>query len=227
MATLTVYPDPNPESTSFDGRGQYFNTSGETFGTMRGQTTSNNAGDADTGDALTGLIWSHATTNDRWIRWTRGQMLFDTSALTAGATISAATLSLYGSAVGDAFNQSAHIVSHTPSSNTGTTNSDFNITNFGSTSFSSIDLTSWNTTGYNDFAFNASGLAAISKTSVSKFGGLLSGDLNNSAPAWQGNKPDRGDCYTADDAGTTRDPKLVITYTTASAAKNLTLLGVG
>ncbi len=86
--------------------------------------------------------------------------------------------------------------------------------NTGSTEFSTaITYTNWSTTGYNDFALNASGLAAISKTGVSKFSTRNANyDVANVAPPWRVDAGTHIIAYAADQAGTANDPKLVVVH---------------
>src|SRR5439155_8215333 len=112
--------------------------------------------------------------------------LFDTSSLPDSDVISSSTLSLYGQSKADG-NSSApnvNIYSSAPASNTGIANGDYD--SLGATAFSTaITYAGWSTSGYNNFQLNASGLAAISTTSIAKFGtrdALY--DVANSAPSW-------------------------------------------
>lgn len=142
----------------------------------------------------------------------RGIFLFDASALPDDVTVSAANIGLYsGSAdlfVGlGAFE--VDIVSSTPASDTVLANGDY--ANLGATPFSSVSSASLGTDAYVSFALNASGLANISKTGISKFGIRINWDTDNSAPwisgTWSGAGFTDGGY-----AGTTRDPKIDITY---------------
>ena len=154
----------------------------------------------------------------------RAYYLFDTSALTSGATISAGVFSLAGGGgiLDNADSTGYDIVASTPASSTTIADSDF--PNVGSTVFATIALSSFVTTDgvYNDFTLDSNGRANISQTSISKFAGRISRDTANSAPT--GANTMFG--YFADQAGTTKDPKLVVTYT-ISSPHFFSLLGVG
>ena len=83
--------------------------------------------------------------------------------------------------------------------------------------------------GYNDITLDATGRGFINKTGTTKIGIITGRDLSNSAPTGMN---DIQHFYFADQAGTTNDPKLVVTHAAAAATsgKNfptLTLLGVG
>lgn len=206
MATLTVYPDAgDPGSTSVDGTVLYDGAALGTWSTTRDAT----AGTAKNTTADSIIFMRARLVTDSY-RVTRGFFLFDTSALTSSANISAATFSIAGTgtATADDDVSTIHIVSSTPAANTTLALEDYD--QVGSTSFASLAMASWVTTldTYNGFALNASGLANISKTGVSKFATRNSRDLDNSAPTGT----NQATCFLSDVAGTTSDPKLVITY---------------
>ena len=152
--------------------------------------------------------------------------LFDTAALTSSATISAATYSLYSSAT---FNNSEagnslSLVACTPAANNTLATGDYNTANWGTTKFATdITIGTFTTSvAYSDFALNADGLAAISKTSITKFGIRASNDISNTAPTARsfafGNYADVG----------SNIPKLVVTFTVPSGAPwELMMTGVG
>lgn len=226
--TLTVYPDANPESTSVDGWCR-FSSVEATWPTLVGGAGSDANDSADPS-----IVWDtqESPTTDRWGQIVRSFFLFDTSALTASATISNAVLSLRGTSKADnsAITPDLNIYSSAPASNTALVGGDYD--SIGSTAFSTaITYASYSTTGYNDFTLNASGISNISKTSISKFGARnASYDAANVAPTWANNTgQNRLNANFADAAGTTTDPKLVITYTlpvTARNISNLLLMGV-
>ena len=218
FSTLTVYPNPHTESTSVDGVVQQtFFASGDTWANIRG-----GAGNAH--DDVNGIypqdyvrINCHATTN-KFSNLVRSIFLFDTSALTSGVTISAATMSFYGSDKSDLISSTPtlNIYTSTPASNTDLVNSDY--ANLGTTAqATAISYASYSTTGYNDFTMNATGLGNISKTEVSKFGlREATCDAPNSTPTWTGGLWEKFEGYYAEATGTTSDPKLVVTYTAAA-----------
>jgi len=173
-------------------------------------------------------------TNPNWAKLFRSIFLFDTSSIPDGATITAATLSIYGKA-SKARNQtnepSLNIYASTPASTSALEAADF--TQIGSTPFcdTPISYTNWNDAGYNDWVLNATGLAAISKTGVSKFGVRDSVyDVGSTSPTWDG-----ANYYLIFRDTTTESasnkPMLVVEYTTESASvgtnSRMTLLGVG
>jgi hypothetical protein len=210
--SLTVYPDASPESTSVDGYAR--RQSAGTWSQLR-DGAGITAGDAD-GNLYVNL--ASGNVGDQWNDMVRSAMLFDTSSISSGSTISAATLSIYGSSKTDQFSQSIGITSVSLASNTAVVASDYAVANWGSTRFATdITVTSWSNSAYNDFALNASGLAAVIAGGISKFGMRSSGDIDNTAPTWADSLTCQVVTISADAVGTTTDPKLVVTYTLPSS----------
>lgn len=213
MATLTVYPDPDPEVTSVDGFASRTGVD-ETWGNIT--TGAGNSSDASGASANIIQISSSATAN-QWATLSRGILLFDTSALGSSANISAAVLSLYGNAKIDllGITPDIDIYTSTPASNTAVANGDYSQLGSVSQTGSPITYAGWTNGAYNDFTFNATGIGNISKTGISKFGARNANyDVANSAPTYSASSTSRINAIMADTAGTSTDPKLVITYTT-------------
>ena len=212
FSTLTAYPDASPETTSVDGYvGQDEAVAGVAWGTIRGAA----GNDFDDALATEVALWiKGGTTTDQWRDLYRSVFLFDTASLGAAASVSAATLSLYGDGKGDGLGVTPNvtIVSSAPASNTGLAGTDY--ATLGATALCDTPITyaGW-AAAYNDFALNATGLAAISTTGVSKFGGRNSNyDLANVAPTWGSALESYLSTFFADQTGTANDPKLVVTY---------------
>lgn len=213
MAILTVYPDPDPETTSVDGFAGR-NGVDETWATIIAGAGNNS--DASGAAASVVNISASATAN-QWAANNRGILLFDTSALTAAANISAAVLSLYGNAKLDmlAITPDIDIYTSTPASNTAIANADYSQTGAVSQTGSPITYAAFTTAAYNDFTFNATGIGNINKTGVSKFAARNANyDVSGTVPTYTANLTSRLNVIMADTAGTSTDPKLVITYTT-------------
>lgn len=214
FSTLTAYPDPDPETTTVDGtvRRQAVD---EVFSTLR-----NGAGNSSSDNSSPNTAFNivPSATTDQWARIDRFICLFDTSSLTSGATISAASLSVYGvsKANDSSISPDMNVYASTPASNTALVNADFS--QLGTTAFATaISYASIATGAYNDFSLNGTGLAAISKTGVSKFGIRNANyDVANSAPTWAAPPADnRLVISSAEEMATSQDPKLVVTYTTS------------
>lgn len=217
--TSTFYPDPDTETTSVDGYvGR--NSVNETFSTIH-----NGAGttSSDTGGIFISVAAS--TTSNQFEKILRGLEFFDTSSIPDTDTIDSATLSHYHNERATALDDAnIAVVSGTAASDTALVNADYAVANFGSTEF----ITAYSIAGltlntYKDNTLNASGLAAISKTGLTKFGVMLSWDLANS---FGGTWSSAAETYTgyrsADTAGTTQDPKLVVEHSAAATTGFMT-----
>lgn len=207
MTVTTVYPDPNPETTTCDG-----GSSSGYFSTMQ------LAHDATTGDG--GYATSPFGNNCYIFRALRNAsgyylgrvfFLFDTSSIDSGDTVSDAVVSLYGNsfAYGDPSVTTCEIVASNPASNTDIVAGDFDA--FSYTSFASIAFASMSQSAYNDFTLNASGVANVTKAGISKFGGLTGLDLN--VTSMTSGHDNIFAFKEAESAGTSTDPKLVVTHT--------------
>lgn len=224
--TSTFYPDPDTETNTVDGpvRQIYSVDSGVLWSTIIADAgTSARPSDADS----TVAYFNPDTDADKWKQLHRGIFLFDTSSIADTDTIDSATLSLYGSSKDDQLSQDpemdVNIYSSSPASNTDLVGGDFD--SLGSTAFSTaIGFTAFSTAGYNDFVLNANGLAQIKRSGeagcastngLSCFGGQNENyDVDGVVPT-NGNSglASRISIYYADETGTTKDPKLVVTHT--------------
>lgn len=215
FSTLTVYPNAgDPGTTSCDGSVRRDGVA-EAFGTIRA-----GAGTAfdQTSATMQAGCTAHTVSN-QYTDLNRIITLFDTSALEDTAVISAATQSAWGFGKANGLGAADFcLVNTTPASNTDLANADYG--QVGSTEYASrITYASavFNNTQYNDMAMNATGIAAISKTGVTKTGYRFSYDLDGSGITWSSGAETRYTMRSADQTGTSNDPKLVITYSTSTA----------
>ena len=214
--TATFYPDADAESTSVDGqcshRGGEIN--GLAWADIRGGAGTNATDDG----SAAGIYLRQGSASGWWIL-ARAMTLFHTSALPDNCTITSSTLSVYGSAKGNsaAYDPDINVYSVAPASDTAIAAGDYN--SFGTTAYSTtISYASYSTTGYNDFVLNSTGLAAISKTGVSKFGFRdVSADVANVEPSCPYDDISYMQFYTAE-KGDPYKPKLEVTYTPAAAS---------
>ena len=200
LSSLTVNPDANVETTSVDG---YTTNGNANFATARGASTASFATD-DSGNTLLDECYFFGGTT---YYISRSFELFDTSALTSSATISAATFSLYknATAVNNADTVYIALVTTTPASNTAIVADDYDQS--GSTKQAAdVNYASISTSAYFDMTLNATGLGNISLTGITKFGTRCSRDLDNSAPTGTNSIE-----IVSSDTGSNK-PKLVITY---------------
>lgn len=214
--TMSFFPDPNPETTTVDGIAiqQYTSGSGQPWATIRaaaGTAASNNL----TSGQIAGWVADNAST--RWTLIFRSLFLFDTSVITSGATVSAASFifSIINRLVPNPAQNAAgnrsdiYLVSSNPASNTSLTATDFSTV--GSTSFGSLAYASA-TGGRRTITLNGSGLANITTSGISKFGLRIGADQLNTAPTWFSNEQNFYTAYFADNTGTASDPELSVTF---------------
>ena len=221
--TSTFYPDADPETTSVDGTGGRTNVN-ETFSVIRGGAV-NTVSDT-VGSSYLGRLKA-STTDPQYTILLRSIFVFDTSAIPDTDNVSSATISLYGSSKESGLGTpNIIVVSATTASNTALATGDFAIAGFGVTSYASITYAAFSATAYNDLGLNAAGLANVSKTSVSKFGTMLSWDFDNSfTGVWSSAAESHLGVYNADEAGTTKDPKLVVEHAPPSPPGGMIMMG--
>lgn len=194
-----------------------------------GATWSDIRGGAGTFSAYTGTnevdIYLNSQPSTLYQQMQRALTYFDTSAIADNVVISAAVLSGKGVGKNDTRSQSIGITSGTSASDSALADADYAVANFGSTRFATdITIASWSTSAYNDFTLNASGLAAISKTGISKFAWRFSGDIDNVDPGGGVSILTYARAASAEAAGTTTDPTLVVTYSTPSTFKPVIII---
>ncbi|MFA6958583.1 MAG: hypothetical protein WC538_22160 [Thermoanaerobaculia bacterium] len=210
MTTLTVYPDSGQAGTSTDDAVRVVNAAD--WATARA---------ASSGSAFTNASEFYfgvsGASPGTWTLW-RCFLHFDTSSLPDGATISDAVLSLSRGGTNaqneTTYRSNPQVVASTAASNNAIVDGDFD--QVGSAAFcdSPPTLATYAaSSGYKDFTLNAAGKAAINKTGVTKLAVRATNDLNDTAPSANS----YGAVIAAENSGTTNDPKLVITYTEASA----------
>lgn len=233
LTTSTFYPDPDPETTTVDGHVYYDNYTGS-WATVRNAT--NGQGASDNNTQLAVYVGNYNPGSDAyWIY--RSAMLFDTSAIADSDTIDSATLSLWPTTVVNddlsLTNKSFRLVTSTPASNTAIVADDYE--QFGTTAGGTdVAITSLSVGSYSwTYTLNATGLGWISKTGVTKLGLRHTADADDEAPDAPGYADDynMAYCSSADNSGTSQDPKLAVVHTAGAVAtyqrrSNLALLGV-
>ena len=209
--TTTVYPDADVETNTVDGW-VFDNTTNQIWADKRAA-----AGDSfgDSGAFNNTPLLQRNGADDYSNLW-RSVFLFDTDAIGTDS-ISAATLSLYGSNFNATLGGDITIVLSNPTSNTALATADYEITahwTMTQQNTTDIAVASW-ANAYNDFALNATGIGNINKTGITKFGAVTSWDRTNTAPGAGVGYDYVGTQY-ADTTGTSQDPKLVIEHTASS-----------
>lgn len=228
FATVSTFnPDANTENNSVDGYAS--------MTTYSSQVTANAAcvdawsqarsgvgiGSDDVTNALAITAYSYDVVfaNPDWdcyIDILRAFVLFNTATLPDDASITASDFKLYVIYKGNGDNDGSdtiNIVSSAPVSSTAIVAGDYD--SLGTTLYATAaDITSVSTGGYLTFALNGTGLAAVSKTGVTKFGVREGHDLANTRIA-NSTSNDVG-FSSADETGTSQDPVLEVTYTVSA-----------
>ena len=211
--TSTFFPDADVETTSVDGQLDI-----ETA-TWAGSHDAA-AGDAARPSGATLSTRARLLAGNYFI--SRDIYLFDTSGIGSGQQVDSATLSLAGTGTveNNVDTTTYDVVASTPASNTDLVAGDFD--QLGTTVFGEFAVSGWNQTAdtYNDITLT--NISAISVTGITKLGGRNSRDTDNVAPTGDNSIDSRS----ADTAGTTSDPKLVVVHSAAAAVSNFLLMGV-
>ena len=180
------------------------------------------AASGDAADTTANPTWLAVVGSDAGANWRymyRGLQIFDTSALPDTDTIDSATISGFGTTKQDQLNvtPAVGVVQGTTASSTALANADYG-SNVNNTTRFATDITyaNFSTTAYNDWALNASGLAAISKTGVSKFCFRTAGDIDNVEYTLTASSISGFNINYSEEAGTTKDPKLVVVHSVAA-----------
>jgi hypothetical protein len=216
--TATYYPDANTESTSVDGFIESASASGASLNAVLLDASNQTDGVAVDDFSVDTTISSYNLDEGGGAFYAeiyRSFFLFDTSGLGAAATISAATFSVYVTAKSNDDNDGTdyiRLVTTTPASNTTLVTQDFDQISFTAQTATSPDITSISTAAYQDYTLNATGIGNVSKTGITKFGLREGHDIAGSGLCQNCNSG--VGVNTADQTGTTNDPKLVVTYTT-------------
>ncbi len=195
-------------------------TPGESWATKQ-------AGNAITVDATSAsrqpwAIYSNANPLTPWNDFYKAHFFFDTSAIDNGATISAAVFSLYTQAEGQSTFASntftVNVYQSTVVSDTVVATTDWMAITSG-TPFVTGDLALADMDGtYEDFNFNASGIAAISKTGITKLATQeATYYATNTEPTHGISKGADWNVYFSEETGSTKDPKLTITTSAGPA----------
>ncbi|MCK9370818.1 hypothetical protein M0R04_12990 [Candidatus Dojkabacteria bacterium] len=209
MATLTVYPDANPETNTVDAT--ISENTDETLANKIAAASGTSVNPSST--SLYVYLESNAT-SQHYAYLQRTILLFDTSALPTGATISAAKLGLYVVTSADGLTgQTFNIVSSAPASNNDVVVGDYD--SLGTTKFSSdINVGGQTTSAYLEISLNAAGIATISDSGITKLGLRLTSDGLGGSVTWAASQTTILQVNSADG---TNKPYLEITYSTGIA----------
>lgn len=220
MTTTTTYPDADPETTTVDG------AVGDRSGTW--SAMQNGTGDGpvatDSGTGTAAFVGQGLYKTAKW-QHDRAFFLFDTSSIGDSDTLDSATLDLYATTQQRAKNTAYDflvVVQSSPASNTALTTSDFG--NCGSAQSPTegsdhIEIVDVTTSAYQTFTLNATGEGYVDFTGVTKLGVRGGDEFQSSAPSgWTSGNGNRVIFNTAENSGTSTDPKLIVEHTGGSAA---------
>lgn len=204
--TTIVYPDADPESTSFDGAsGVDYKTS---WTTVRDASTADFSDDS--GTTIFPRAFKDGTTESRY-GVTRLFILFDTSGIPDTDNIDSVSLSLWANLIQDTDN--FVLQGGTPASDTGLTGADYIAMTVDSpteyaTRKSSAD---WGTIAYEPWSLNATGISNVDATDITELVLRLEHDVDDDPPpnaTYYGNR-----FHSADGSGGTANaPKLIIEH---------------
>jgi hypothetical protein len=204
------YPDPDAESTSVDGHVGRHNVT-ESWSTLRA-----GAGTTSDDSAATTYVARcySAAAAGTWRDLYRGILLFDKSSLGLDQIITNVDLKLYCETLSDGGNlsaaeQSIHIVSSDPASNTALENSDY--ADLGETTYGETEWADITDEQYYTTTFNSAGRAVVYGNDIVKLGTRFEADLSDSEPTKGTEQVTQHKIYSADTAGTSKDPVLVVT----------------
>jgi len=151
-------------------------------------------------------------------------LVFDTSSIPDGDTISSATFSGYCDTKTDEFSvdPTMTIMGATLASDASIANGDYasTFTNHQVSFATAKTFADFTTSAYNDFALNASGISAISKTGNSRFSLRFAQDVTGGTTPQQATAAREFfvSIASSEASGTSQDPKLVVEHAGAAAA---------
>ncbi len=186
MAEVIFNPDADPENNSVDGWAKHNDNSGITWAALRGGAGTEASSDSDWGSPG---IQTHGSDSNKFTNLVRVLLLFDTSPLPDGKDITSAFVKAY---IDDKDNWGSEtpglvVCSSTPTTDTNVIAADY--TKTGAVALSDTilydDIT---VNAFNTFTLNAAGIAAISKTGITKLAiREATYDFANIAPTWSPN----------------------------------------
>jgi len=232
--TITAfYPDADTESTSVDGLVSTYGTTSD-WNTAHDLSAGDYVYDNQTTLPL-GYFRSNLSSNNFGLyRWF---VLFDTSGIPDGDPIDSATLSFYAigthslSAGGSSEPsvKTSSIVQSSPASNTALVLGDFDQCGDVDDPDEGIDsgdrfdpAADFTTSQYNDIDLNSTGIGWIAKDGITKLGVRFTFDITDDDPGANKHMVYMN-CGSADQSGTSKDPKLTVTHGTGFTPKAITM----
>lgn len=214
-SSTTFFPDPDPETNSFDG---YCRQSGEPE-TWAFKISAATADDCIDNSTVLYILKIEGSGASEYKNLFRAVLSFFTAPIPDGATITSTTLSVFPTTQQDTLviTPNLAIVGVTTASTTGMVVADYGIQNWAtSTEFtdSRVAYADLDTGSYEVITLNSAGNSYINKTGLTKFG-LINGqyDLDETDPGVGGtNAQSRVIIKGAEEPGTSQDPRLIVTY---------------
>ena len=218
--TSTFYPDASVESTSVDG--YHEQSDGVTCNDANWDVVHDAAASDTVNDNGTTMIINGGCPNAGRITIRRALTIFDTSALPDTDTVSSATVSLYGQAlqitVSNNGGNFVAPVTATTTSDTVMQTADYDLMdsiNNPVTIAPQILSGSLSASAYNNWTLFSTTTERVSKTAVTKIGWRIGWDIVDVRPN-STSVEQYLITYTADQTGTTNDPKLVVEHSAAA-----------
>ena len=206
LADSTFSPDAHVEATSVDGDVQ--RAASESWDAIQSGVGTSAA------DAVATMRsgWTTDVGADNWGFLVRSFLLFDTSVLPNGATVTSATLRVFGTAKLDDRpwgDLTWNVYSSNPATDTALIAADYD--KVGTTPFATaITFSGYDAAGFNTFTLNAAGRAAVDTTDISKFSiREATYDAPDVTPAWSSGDAARITFQTAEGAN---PPELIVEY---------------
>ncbi len=141
----------------------------------------------------------------------RGYLTFDTSSITVGSTLSAATVAIYVTAKTNNENDGLDTITITRPGGTWTT---WDV----GTASDSFDITAISTSAYTTFTLNATGRGYLTLGGTTELGIQEGHDVAQSPPPGNSATGNIVTFSTSEETGTSQDPTLSVTYTEPAAA---------
>lgn len=207
--TSTFYPDPDVETTTVDGLVSHLATA----------STWDSVHDATTGtgvqESSASIYMSAELRVSTFYEISRGFYLFDTSAISINDTITSASFGV--AYAGDkSTDDTLTLIQTSPASNTALTTDDFDALTVDAPTEGGARVTPTATaSNYDTFILNANGISWIDKNGITKLGIRFGRDTSDTTPI--GTTRRYYSAYTADQAGTTTDPKLIVIHNFTNA----------
>lgn len=223
--TTTVYPDPDTETTTCDGRVRY--AAPASWATAQNTTT----GQAAFDDQALNYCYCGKNGSSGWFiaRTFQG---FDTSPVGAD-TVSSAVLDIYAITLyqdGTDSNRNIAMVQASPASNTSLAVGDYDACGDAvdnpTVGSNILEVSSMSSSAYNSLTADATGRGWINGSGVTNLGLRQGADRTDTEPSIGASESTGCTYNAAETSGTSTDPRLTVTHASASPPM-LTLIGVG